>query len=75
MNQMLGLNEYEFRAVLEMLADTEPHLEISENIINYLDGREQLSNATFNTIMKQKDNIIKFVQNFVREDIDKTKQL
>lgn len=63
-----GLSESELREVLYMLAETEPHLEISNNILNYLDGKEPISNATFNTIMQQKDAILKYVENFLREN-------
>lgn len=65
--RMLGIKEEEARNALGVIADTEPNLEISDNISNFLDGTEALSNLAFNQIMLLKDKIITLVENYFRK--------
>lgn len=65
--RMLGIKEEEMRNALGVIADTEPNLEISDNISNFLDGTEALSNLSFNRIMLLKDKIITLVENYFRK--------
>lgn len=59
----LNVNEREFKIVLEIIAATEPHLEIVEDIEMYLSGlSNKLSDKTINLLMKQKNNIQKLLE-------------
>ena len=68
--RMLGISEYEAKEALGIIADTDPDLEISDNITGFLEGTQQLTNRTFNHIMSLKDRILEVVQNYFRNPID-----
>lgn len=70
-SNMFDMSEDEFKQVLGMLADTVPDLEIVDNIENYLDGRDRLSNNTFNFLQKNKDRLLEWVEKYIRNPIDK----
>lgn len=70
-SEMFDMSEDEFKQVLGMLADTVPDLEIIDNIENYLDGRDRLSNTTFNFLEKNKDRLLEWVEKYIRNPIDK----
>lgn len=70
-SDMFEMREDEFKQVLGMLADTVPDLEIVDNIENYLDGRDRLSNNTFNFLQKNKDRLLEWVKKYIRNPIDK----
>lgn len=70
LSKMLGISEEEAKNALGVIADTEPDLEISDNISKFLDGVEALSNASFNRIMLLKDRIVTLVEDYFRNPVD-----
>lgn len=66
--EKLKLTKDEFLQVLGMLAETEPHIEISNNIINYLKGREELSETTYKFLMRNKAVLQEYANNFLRNE-------
>lgn len=64
--EQLKVTEDEFIDILYMLAETEPHIEISSNILNYLNGKEELSETTYKFLIRNKSLLQRYAQNFLR---------
>ena len=58
------ISERELKIILGIIAETDPHLDIVEDIEMYLSGlSNKLSSKTINLLIKQKEQIKLVVQN------------